>query len=432
MNGSDLIGWISGVMQLAVACYALRVTRRLGVSAVGWWFFGAFSLLALVHVLTSIKPFGLAVEPGVLVNTFYEVIALLLFASIGHTEVLLWRRRNSEKAQVQERSEAETKFETQRAELTKVNGELQQTVTQLQAEVNLLNETQAQAQKTYQETQEQAQKTYQETLEQLEKTSQEQLTAARQAEEQMQQTAALLRAESDQLKQAQEQAQKTYQETLEQIESTYQQQLTASRGAEAELREIAAGLQAELIEQKRRLEREENTYRDLVKILRESGLHELAMLSRSRVGQIARIAKLLCEHAHARNLGRFITRNAQGRQLPDSLTMLVDYLADEQFLLVKKTDLVRRKLDEVQPSAAAQANRDTIQPPPLDTQLHREPGMPETSRGEERQGSVTFHEHLIDNLTETGTENGPEQHLAAAADEASDLPSVPLEIPSPV
>ena len=55
MSVSDLIGLISGLLQFAVACYAVRVSRRFGVPRVGWPFFAAFSLLAIAHVLQTFQ-----------------------------------------------------------------------------------------------------------------------------------------------------------------------------------------------------------------------------------------------------------------------------------------------------------------------------------------------------------------------------------------
>jgi hypothetical protein len=52
---------ISGLLQFAVAGYALRLNRIFGTARVGWSLFWAFSLLALLHVVQSATVFN----PGV-------------------------------------------------------------------------------------------------------------------------------------------------------------------------------------------------------------------------------------------------------------------------------------------------------------------------------------------------------------------------------
>ena len=50
MSHSLIISSISGLLQFAVACYALRLYHRFGSSRVGWSLFGAFLLLASLRV----------------------------------------------------------------------------------------------------------------------------------------------------------------------------------------------------------------------------------------------------------------------------------------------------------------------------------------------------------------------------------------------
>ena len=47
----------AGLLQFAVACYALRLNRLFGATRVGWSLFAAFSAMALLRLLLSLDLF---------------------------------------------------------------------------------------------------------------------------------------------------------------------------------------------------------------------------------------------------------------------------------------------------------------------------------------------------------------------------------------
>lgn len=59
MNYTDvIITSIAGLLQLSVAGHAFRLAGRFGVVRVGWSLFGAFAMLAMVHLIESVKLFA--------------------------------------------------------------------------------------------------------------------------------------------------------------------------------------------------------------------------------------------------------------------------------------------------------------------------------------------------------------------------------------
>ena len=473
MSYSDIVGTISGLLQFVVACYALRVSRIYGLARVGWMFFGAFTLLAVVHVLLSVHPFGVNLELGASVNLFYEIISVLLLGTIFQAEVLLWNRRKQVNAEQQARAQEEAKAKEQVAQLTKSTEEFKQTASRLQAEAaqhqQALKQVQEQAEKSLQEQQlaaQQSREALRETIVRLEaeiasqqqaltqalaqsqedkgNALQDELAATRQLEEEWRATAGMLQSELAQMKLA-----------MDQAEQVFQGQLAAVRQSEAEWRATAARLQAEvsrpapapeitaapvstpapapapapmesvpepIVQAEPQVEAAPS---DPLTILRQSGIAEVAIMTQSRVAYIARIARLMREHS--RDLGKFMTRTPQGRQLPHSLMLLIEYLSDEQFLLLRRIDSVKKKLEQFKPNGTVPAIR--TQPAaevrfqePAEPAKEIFPGpAPEAAMPiESGTGSGDFREHLLSSVTETGTELTPHVTDADAAEKAVD------------
>ena len=123
---------ISGLLQLAVACYALRLNRLFGTRRAGWSLFTAFALLALLHWLLSAAPFRATIDSGAKVDAIYALISVLLLIGIAHLETVL-------KAQLRV------------PELTKANEELRQMAARLQAEIAERTQLQQKMEKTHKE-----------------------------------------------------------------------------------------------------------------------------------------------------------------------------------------------------------------------------------------------------------------------------------------
>src|SRR5512141_1680749 len=110
MSYSDIIGSISGLLQFAVAVYAFRVSRLFGMTRVGWLFCSAFSILAMMHVLLSVRLFGVNFQLGPVVNFSYEVISILLLGTIAQVEILVRRYQRANLGTRQALSDSEVKL----------------------------------------------------------------------------------------------------------------------------------------------------------------------------------------------------------------------------------------------------------------------------------------------------------------------------------
>ena len=118
----------AGGLQLAVACYALRLNRLFGTSRVGWSLFAAFALLALIHGLPIFAPLLLPLDAASVADLLYAVVSLLLFTSMIHIEFLLKERKKLETRECQLRAELEL-------EVKKKTAYLLQAIEGLQAEM---------------------------------------------------------------------------------------------------------------------------------------------------------------------------------------------------------------------------------------------------------------------------------------------------------
>ncbi len=158
MSYSTITALTSVLLQCAVLGYGLWLTRCFGAARVGWSLVCAISMMALLRVFL----FRTSFEFDVKVNIIFSVIALLLLAGLVQLEVLLRERLRAESvraeaqleqesAREQARFELETRIREKTAQLTKVNGELQQTAERLKAEVKERSRMQQEAEKIHKE-----------------------------------------------------------------------------------------------------------------------------------------------------------------------------------------------------------------------------------------------------------------------------------------
>jgi hypothetical protein len=119
------MGSITGLLQFAVAGYALRLNRVFGTARVGWSLFWAFALLALLHLFQSISAFNSGTPLGAEVEVIYSLISLLLLTSMVHLETLLKERLRLEREERHLRSELESEVKKKTAYLSRALEELQ-------------------------------------------------------------------------------------------------------------------------------------------------------------------------------------------------------------------------------------------------------------------------------------------------------------------
>jgi hypothetical protein len=125
MNFTEIMGYVTGVLQFSVAGYALRLNRLFGTARVGWSLFWAFFLLALLHLMQSVMPVGTGAELGIKVDVMYGLVSLLLLTSMAHLETVLKERARAEREEKRLRVELEWEVQKKTAYLTRAIEELQ-------------------------------------------------------------------------------------------------------------------------------------------------------------------------------------------------------------------------------------------------------------------------------------------------------------------
>src|SRR5437773_726281 len=89
MNNSDIINIVAGCLEVAVACFALRLNRLFGAPRVGWSLFGAFSLMALLSLVQSFPELADPRAAGLQIDMVYLLVPALLITGMVHLEQLL-------------------------------------------------------------------------------------------------------------------------------------------------------------------------------------------------------------------------------------------------------------------------------------------------------------------------------------------------------
>jgi DNA repair exonuclease SbcCD ATPase subunit len=138
------MGLITGVLQFAVAGYALRLNRIFGTARVGWSLFWAFALLALLHLFQSIALFNSGAPLGVEIEVMYSLISLLLLTGMVHIETLLKERLQLEREERRLRAELES-------EVKKKTAYLSRAIEELQSEIDGRKRMEAEIEKTQKE-----------------------------------------------------------------------------------------------------------------------------------------------------------------------------------------------------------------------------------------------------------------------------------------
>ena len=140
----QVMGFITGALQFAVAGYALRLNRIFGTARVGWSLFWAFALLALLHLFQSISSFNSGEPLGVEIEVMYSLISLLLLTGMVHIETLLKERLRLERAERRLRAELESEVKKKTAYLTRA-------LEELQLEIDGRKRVEAEVEKTHKE-----------------------------------------------------------------------------------------------------------------------------------------------------------------------------------------------------------------------------------------------------------------------------------------
>ncbi len=118
--------WLFGVLEPAVAGYALRLYRILG-ARVGWWVFATFSLLALGHAFHSSETWRLFGSP-VSFDLVTLLIPFLLLIGMVHTESTMVAQARVSRKERDLRVQKESQAQQRMAELVREAKELRERV----------------------------------------------------------------------------------------------------------------------------------------------------------------------------------------------------------------------------------------------------------------------------------------------------------------
>jgi C4-dicarboxylate-specific signal transduction histidine kinase len=149
MNSMTIASAVSGLLEIAVAFYALRLNRLFGSKRAGWSLFTAFALLAFLNVARLAGPLMILNELGG--QIIYSIISALILMGLAHLEVLLKQCVRAEAAERHAHLEMDARVKQQTADLIKANEELQAAAVTLKAEVAQRKQMQEQMAQTHQE-----------------------------------------------------------------------------------------------------------------------------------------------------------------------------------------------------------------------------------------------------------------------------------------
>ncbi|HWD92591.1 MAG TPA: ATP-binding protein [Verrucomicrobiae bacterium] len=145
MSNLNIASIVSGLLEVGVAIYAMRLTRLFGSKRVGWSLFTAFFLLALLHISQFVIPWlnlKAVGEPFI-----YAIVSALLLMGMTHLESTLKQFDRADSAE--QRAQAEVQQQT--AELRKANEELEEKAATLRTEVAYRKQMQEQMEHTHKE-----------------------------------------------------------------------------------------------------------------------------------------------------------------------------------------------------------------------------------------------------------------------------------------
>jgi PAS domain S-box-containing protein len=143
MIGVGDSGLIAGVLQLSVPSYALRLVHRFGTQRVGWFVVTAFISLAFLHLLGPAKPAGTGLGSAILMDTLYAGGSVLLIIGMCHVENLFAEQERVRSQTASLRSEWESRFKEESANLARANQGLVQEIAQRDQIVEALKASEA-------------------------------------------------------------------------------------------------------------------------------------------------------------------------------------------------------------------------------------------------------------------------------------------------
>ena len=148
MNDIDVFRLISGVLQLGVAWYVLRLGRLFKSTFVGWLLFGALTIMALLNSAYAVVPLGAAAQWGIQVSLLYTMLLLVGLARFYSGLQTFLRQDATERRAL---DDWELQVKEQWVELNKANERLRETVSKREAEIAERKQGQEQLEKKMKE-----------------------------------------------------------------------------------------------------------------------------------------------------------------------------------------------------------------------------------------------------------------------------------------
>jgi PAS domain S-box-containing protein len=143
MTHLGIFSVLSGLLQLTVPGYSLRLVRRFGAQRVGWFVVLAFSALAVLYLLKPARLFVGGTSGGSNMDILFGLASALLVIGMAHVETLCRERQDSEREQTRRRAEWEQEAALRHADLTRTNKALQDELARLERTEKVLRESEA-------------------------------------------------------------------------------------------------------------------------------------------------------------------------------------------------------------------------------------------------------------------------------------------------
>jgi PAS domain S-box-containing protein len=128
--GFGPLTWLFGILEPAVAGYALRLYRKLG-ERVAWWVFATFALLALGHFLYASGAVSKVIDSPVSSNIVALLVPFLLLIGMAHTESTVLDAARSKRKERELRDQNDSAAEKKIAEAVQQTEGLREQVVRL-------------------------------------------------------------------------------------------------------------------------------------------------------------------------------------------------------------------------------------------------------------------------------------------------------------
>src|SRR5262245_52093595 len=128
MTAFGILNLIAAALELCVPSYALRLLRRFGARQVGSFVIIAFASLALLHLVTPLKP---SATSNFTWSVVYGAASLLLLIGMGHTETVCRERQQAQIEEKQLRIRLDTESRERAENLLQIKHEMAQEIVRL-------------------------------------------------------------------------------------------------------------------------------------------------------------------------------------------------------------------------------------------------------------------------------------------------------------